>query len=67
MILSAVENIPYLLTSDEYDLYFFTEANRGCFDNLELNFWIAQFLSDIKLRMYARQIKQFTSQFDVIC
>ena len=26
-------------TSDEYVLYFFTIANRGCFDNLGLNFF----------------------------
>ena len=33
VILSAV-----IFTSDEYDLYFSTVANRGCFDNLGLNF-----------------------------
>ena len=27
------------VTSDEYDLYFFTGANRGCFDNVGLNFF----------------------------
>ena len=32
------ENILYFFTSDEYDLYFFTVANRGCFDNLGLKF-----------------------------
>ena len=26
-------------TSDEYDIYFFTVANRGYFDNLGLNFF----------------------------
>ena len=56
------EKISYFFTSDEYDLYFFTVANRGCFDNLELNFfqknsWNAPFLSDITLRMHACQIK----------
>ena len=33
------EKISYFFTSDEYDLYFFTVANRGCFDNLGLNFF----------------------------
>ena len=33
------EKISYIFTSDEYDLYFFTVANRGCFDNLGLNFF----------------------------
>ena len=33
-------NIKFIcFTSDEYDLYFFTVANRGCFDNLGLNFF----------------------------
>ena len=44
------EKISYFFTSDEYDLYFFTEANRGCFDYLWLNFFQnALFLSDITL------------------
>ena len=64
------EKISYYFTSDVYDLYFFTVANRGCFDNLELHFflkkvWKALFVSDITLRMYARKIKQLTSYFDV--
>ena len=29
----TVKKISYFFTSDEYDLYFFTAANRGCFDN----------------------------------
>ena len=33
------EKISYFFTSDEYDLYFFTGANRGCFDNVGLNFF----------------------------
>ena len=33
------EKISYFFTSDEYDLYFFTVANGGCFDNLGLNFF----------------------------
>ena len=33
------ENISYFFTCDEYDLYFFTVANRSCFDNLELKFF----------------------------
>ena len=37
-ILSAVKKISYFFTSDEYDLYFFTVANRDCFDNLGLFF-----------------------------
>ena len=53
VILSAVKEF----TSDEYDLYFFTIANRGCFDNSGLNFFQKSFLSDITLRKYARQIK----------
>ena len=64
------EKISYYFTSDEYDLYFFTVANRGYFDNLELQFfmknvWKALFVSDITLRMYASKIKQLTSYFDV--
>ena len=39
VVLSAVKKISYFFTSDEYDLYFFTVANRGCFDNLGLNFF----------------------------
>ena len=34
-----------------------TTASQGCFDNLGLSFWHAQFLSNITLRTYARQIK----------
>ena len=37
--LSAVKRYRICFTSDEYDLYFFTVANRGCFDNLGLNFF----------------------------
>ena len=37
--LKQIEVISYFFTSDEYDLYFFTVANRGCFDNLGLNFF----------------------------
>ena len=33
------EKISYFFTSDEYDIYFFTVANRGCFDNLGLYFF----------------------------
>ena len=33
------EEISYFFTSDEYFLYFFTLVNRGCFDNLGLNFF----------------------------
>ena len=57
-------------TSDECDIYFFTIANRGCFDSLGLSFfpekiWNASFLSDITLRTYGRQIKQLTSHLGV--
>ena len=38
VILSAVKKRIFF-TSDEYDLYFFTVANRGCFDYLGLNFF----------------------------
>ena len=37
VILSAVKT--YRITSDEYDLYSFTVANRDCVDNLGLNFF----------------------------
>ena len=39
VILSAVKKYPIFFTSDEYDLYFFTVANRGCFNNLVLTFF----------------------------
>ena len=38
-ILSAVKKYRIFFTSDEYDFYFFTVANRGCFDNLGLKFF----------------------------
>ena len=38
VIVSAVKKISYFFTSDEYNLYFVTVANRGCFDNLVFNF-----------------------------
>ena len=38
-IIVCSEKISYFFTSDEYDLYFFTGANRGCFDNVGLNFF----------------------------
>ena len=40
-ILSAVKKyrILYFFTSDEYDFYVFTVANRGCFDNFWLDFF----------------------------
>ena len=54
------EKLLYFFTSDEYDLHFFTIANRGCLDNLGVYFfqnkiWNARYLSDITLRMYTRQ------------
>ena len=39
VILPAVKKYRIFFTSDRYDLYFFTVANRGCFDNLGLNFF----------------------------
>ena len=39
VILSAVKKISYFFTSDEYDSYFFTGANRGCFEKVGLNFF----------------------------
>ena len=33
VILSAVKKYRIFFTSDEYDLYFFAVANRGCFEN----------------------------------
>ena len=61
----------YFFTSEEYDIYFFTAANRGYFDKFRALFlpekiWNASFMSGITLRMYARQIKQLTSHVDVI-
>ena len=38
VILSTVEKYRIFFTSDEYDLYFSTAANRDCFNNLRLNF-----------------------------
>ena len=40
VILSAVKKYRIFFTSDEYDLYFFTVANRGCFDKLGLSFFV---------------------------
>ena len=34
------EKVSYFFTSDEYDIYFFTVANRGCFDNFGLGFFL---------------------------
>ena len=61
MVLSTVKKISYFFTSDEYDIIFFTVANRGDFDNLGLHFflkkdWKALFVSDITLRMYAHRV-----------
>ena len=36
VILSAVKTYRIFFTSDECDLYFFTAANKGYFDNLRL-------------------------------
>ena len=64
----------YFFTSDEYDLYFFTVANRGVStilgfisvrNDLFPNDLERNVLSDIMLRTYACQIKQMTSYFDV--
>ena len=33
------EKISYFFTSDKYDLYFFTVASKGCFDNVGLYFF----------------------------
>ena len=38
-VIVCSETISYFFTGDEYDVYFFTVANRGCFDNLGLNFF----------------------------
>ena len=35
--------LSYIFTSDEEDLYFFTVANRGCFDNVGLNFFLKRY------------------------
>ena len=55
------EKISYFFPSDEQDLYFFTAASRGYFDNFGLNFsekiWNAPFVSDITLWMHAHKIK----------
>ena len=58
--LSAVKKISYFFTSDEYDLYFFTAANRGCFDNLGLNFFqkrSGRHCSCLTLRYGSRYVK----------
>ena len=39
VVLSTVKKNIVFFTSDEYDLYFFTVANRGYFDNLGPNFF----------------------------
>ena len=39
VILSTVKKYLIFFTSDEYDLYFFNVANKGCFDNSGLNFF----------------------------
>ena len=39
VILSAVKKY-FFFTSDEYNLYFFTAANGGCFNNFGLNFFL---------------------------
>ena len=63
VILSTKKNIVFF-TSDEFDLYFDTVANRGYFDNFGLNFFpkrSGQHRSCLfMLRMHARQIKQLT-------
>ena len=38
-VIVCSEKISYFFTSDGYDLYFFTVANRSCLDNLGLNFF----------------------------
>ena len=68
VILSAVKKYRNfsLVTSTLYTVYFFTAAHRGCVDNLGLYlFQKRSGMSDITLRMYAHQIKQRTSHFDV--
>ena len=42
-ILSSEFNIVFSFTNDEQYLYFFIAANRGCFDNLGLNFFSKRF------------------------
>ena len=70
VLLPTMTKISYFFTSEEYDLYFFTAANRAIrqFRALFLpeKIWNASFMSGITLRMYARQIKHMTSHFDVI-
>ena len=39
VVLSTVKKYRIFSTSDEYDIYFFTVANRGIFDNLGLIFF----------------------------
>ena len=38
-VIAYSEKISYFFTSEEYDIYFFTAANRGYFDNSGLNFF----------------------------
>ena len=63
VILSAVKKISFFFTSDEYDLYFFTTANRGCSDNFELNFLPERFrmqLFCLALRYGRTHVKKVT-------
>ena len=50
------------LISDEYDLFFFSIANRGYLDNSELNFFPKSSASTISV---SRQMTQMTSHYDV--
>ena len=70
MILSTVKKYHIFFTSDEYALYFFHCSKQRQFRQFRTKFlpekiWNASYLSDTMLRMYARQIKQTTSHFDV--
>ena len=37
VLFSAVKKISYVFTKDQYDIYFFTAANKSCFENFGLN------------------------------
>ena len=47
VVLSTQKISFFFFTSDEYDLYFFTVANRGYFDNLGLHFFLKKGLEGI--------------------
>ena len=61
VVLSTVKKYRFFFTSDEYDLYFFTAANRDYFENLGLNFFQKRFgmhRSCLTLRFGSTHVKK---------